>query len=295
MIAYNSKAWFTFIFRIHRFETLRSLAPLLVAITAYAAFIAYGTEFIALYGYKEGLSSLSALYSALGFVLSLLLVFRTNTAYDRWWEGRKLWGGLVNVTRNLALEGASLARDLPAGDGTGDKYNTFLRHFPRALMFHLREQRFEMPSDQELHAAVHQPLFISQGILQCIEKMSAAAAHGDLRILRVVPLQQELMNICGACERIKNTPIPFIYSVFLKKFVFLYVMFFPWVFTNTMHGFCVPATAFVLYVFATLELIAEEIENPFNGDPSDLPLEQLCEVMGRSVDQLDPNHGNADG
>ena len=291
MISYDPKAWFTFLFRIHRFETLRYLAPLLAAVAGYTALVIYVEEFSALAVHRKGLSSLATLYSALGFVLSLLLVFRTNTAYDRWWEGRKLWGGLVNVTRNLALEGASLAQGSPTGDETISKYNTYLRQFPKALMFHLREQRFDCPSDEVLHAAAHQPLFISQRVLQYVEKMSAASAQGDLRILRVVPLQQELMNICGACERIKNTPIPFIYSVFLKKFVFVYVMFFPWVYATNMGLSCIPATTFVLYVFATLELIAEEIENPFNGDPHDLPLEQLCEVMARSVDQLD--HGQA--
>lgn len=288
MISYDPKAWFTFLFRIHRFETLRALAPLLAAVAGYAALIIYGADYFAIDAKWDGISSLSTLYSALGFVLSLLLVFRTNTAYDRWWEGRKLWGFLVNVTRNLAIEGASLAKTSSADDAIAARYHMCLRQFPRALMLHLREQRFEMPGDESLHTAKHQPLFLSQSILACIEKMADGAPHGDLRLLRVVPLQQELMNICGACERIKNTPIPFIYSVFLKKFVFVYVMFFPLAYATSMGVLSIPATTFVLYVFATLELIAEAIENPFNGDPHDLPLEQLCDVMTRSVDQLDP-------
>lgn len=285
MISYDPKAWFTFIFRVHRSETLRVLAPLLLAVAGYTAIVVYGPPIIDPAGERLAFGALEIVYSTLGFTVSLLLVFRTNTAYDRWWEGRKLWGQLVNVTRNLGLEAASLFSAAAENAPTKTRYDEYLRLFPRVLMFHLREQRF--PHDDEaLARATHQPLFVSQQILACIEQLGTTHAHMDLRLLRIVPLQQELMNICGACERIKNTPIPFIYSVFIKKFIFVYVMIFPWVYASRLGGLCIVVTVFVLYVLASLELIAEEIENPFNGDPHDLPLEELSEVMRRSVDQL---------
>lgn len=286
MISYDPKAWFTFIFRVHRSETLRVLAPLLLAVAGYAAVVVYWSAFFASESFLQAFRSLEIVYSTLGFTVSLLLVFRTNTAYDRWWEGRKLWGGLVNVTRNLGLEGGSLASQVEPQADIQERFFGYLRIFPRALMFHLRDQRFAH-ANEALAQAAHQPLFVSQEVLRCIEQMAGGHPYTDFRLLRIVPLQQELMNICGACERIKNTPIPFIYSVFIKKFIFVYVMIFPWVYSSRMSGLCVVATVFVLYVLASLELIAEEVENPFNGDAHDLPLEQLCEVMGRSMDQLE--------
>lgn len=104
MIAYNPKEWFTFIFRIHKADTIQRLFPMLFFIGLYAAAIVF-LELNILQLSKENMAkNLTVIHSLLGLVLSLLLVFRTNTAYDRWWEGRRLWGQLVNTSRNLAIK-----------------------------------------------------------------------------------------------------------------------------------------------------------------------------------------------
>ena len=104
MIAYNPKDWFTFIFRLHKADTFKRLIPLMIFIAFYALIIAYLEINIFKLGAENKLKNITNLHTLLGFVLSMLLVFRTNTAYDRWWEGRKLWGNLVNSSRNLALK-----------------------------------------------------------------------------------------------------------------------------------------------------------------------------------------------
>jgi putative membrane protein len=96
----------------------------------------------------------------------------------------------------------------------------------------------------------------------------------------------KLMDVCGGCERIKNTPIPFTYSVFIKKFIFLYVMIFPIVYSTQLNFLVAPVTMFVLYVLASIELIAEEIENPFNDDESDLPTEAMSKNIKISTEEL---------
>jgi putative membrane protein len=113
-----------------------------------------------------------------------------------------------------------------------------------------------------------------------------AVAQGHLtenQLLHLQPELSDLMNVCGACERIKTTPIPFSYSVFLKKFVFYYVMIFPVVYAPSMGYAVVPVTAFILYVLASVELIAEEIEDPFHGDPNVLPTAEMASKIEETV------------
>lgn len=111
MVSYNTKDWFTFIFRFHKADTFRKLFPVMIAIGFYASIIGYlEVEYWQLSS-KSYLTNITVMHSMLGFVISLLLVFRTNTAYDRWWEGRKHWGSLVNNSRNLALKLAAILED----------------------------------------------------------------------------------------------------------------------------------------------------------------------------------------
>lgn len=111
MISYNPKDWITFIFRFHKADTFRKLLPLMVLIGIYSGLIAYlELEYWHLPD-DSHVKNISMMHGMLGFVISLLLVFRTNTAYDRWWEGRKLWGALVNNSRNLALKLHAILKD----------------------------------------------------------------------------------------------------------------------------------------------------------------------------------------
>ena len=104
MIAYNPKDWFSFIFKFHKADTFRALFVMLILMGAYTGVIAYLELEVFQLGKDSNVKNLNLLHNLLGFVLSLLLVFRTNTAYDRWWEGRKLWGSLVNNSRNIAIK-----------------------------------------------------------------------------------------------------------------------------------------------------------------------------------------------
>src|SRR5687767_8853596 len=106
MIKYNPKTWFRHIIAFHKSDTVYMLWKELIYIGGFTLFLAYLE--INFWHFGEGLSSLMQVYSIVGFVLSMLLVFRTNSAYDRWWEGRRKWGDLVNNTRNLAIKIGSM-------------------------------------------------------------------------------------------------------------------------------------------------------------------------------------------
>jgi ion channel-forming bestrophin family protein len=93
-------------------------------------------------------------------------------------------------------------------------------------------------------------------------------------------------DVCGACERIKNTPIPFSYNLFIKKFIFVYIMTLPFGFVFSLGYFVIPVVGFIFYVLASLELIAEEIEDPFGNDNNDLPMKKISENIRKSIEEI---------
>ena len=283
MISYNPKEWFTFIFRFHKADTVRKLGPLLIGICVYSFFIAYlELEYWKLSD-KSYVKNIPVMHSLLGFVISMLLVFRTNTAYDRWWEGRKLWGSLVNNSRNLALK---LTVILPSEEKAQRSFfRKMIPAYAFALHNHLRREQTRLELfDGEEHKHVfnsidkekHIPNQIARLIYQHIQNL-----HRDKKISgeQLIFLNTELSSftdICGACERIKNTPIPYSYSVFLKKFIFFYIMSLPFGYVFQLGYYVIPVVAFIFYVLASLEIIAEEIEDPFGGDENDVPTDKLA-------------------
>lgn len=97
---------------------------------------------------------------------------------------------------------------------------------------------------------------------------------------------QSFTDICGACERIKNTPIPYSYSAFIKKFIFIYIITLPIGYVFSLSYYVIPVVAFIFYVLASLELIAEEIEDPFGGDENDLPTAKLALNIHNNIAEI---------
>jgi len=290
MVSYNPKEWFSFIFRFHKTDTSRKLLWLILAFCAYALLIAWLEGSVFHFLETTHLRNISILHSLLGFVISLLLVFRTNTAYDRWWEGRKQWGALVNNSRNLAIK-------LSAILGDDEENCSFFRNtipaYAAALRDHLRNDitRIELfdnnpaLADQIDHQK-HIPNQLAGMMLhRVMELHRAGRISGDQLIILNAELQS-FTDICGACERIKNTPIPYSYAVFIKKFIFFYVMSLPLGYVFSMGYLIVPVTGFVFYVIASLELIAEEIEDPFGKDANDLPTDKIAHNIQVHIHEL---------
>ncbi len=269
----------------------RKLLPLLVAIGAYAGGVAWLELDVLKLGQSSYVKNVSLIHTLLGFAISMLLVFRTNTAYDRWWEGRKQWGALVNNSRNLALK---LHAFLPAG---AEVHRAFFRNiiprFATELRMLLQKEETRYLLDEQPHPEIpylegarHAPMQIAFLMQQ---KISALQRDGLLSMEHLLLLNNELaafMDICGACERIKNTPIPYSYSAFLKKFIFIYVITLPIGYVFSLGYLVVPITVLLLYVLGSLELIAEEIEDPFGKDTNDLPMERMSENIEKNIAEL---------
>lgn len=231
------------------------------------------------------------MHSLLGFAISMLLVFRTNTAYDRWWEGRKLWGSLVNNSRNLAVKiNSILSRE-------DEKNRTFFKKiiplFANELCIHLQNEKTRLALDVDPHPEIagfdsskHIPNQIVVLMMNKIHLLHRDKYISDYQLLFLNNELQSFLDICGACERIKNTPIPYSYSAFIKKFIFFYVITLPLGFALSLGYLTIPVVIFIFYVLASLEIIAEEIEDPFGKDDNDLPMQKIATTIGKNVQDI---------
>ncbi|GAA4318827.1 bestrophin family protein [Flaviaesturariibacter amylovorans] len=290
MISYNPKDWIRFIFDLHRSDTLVRLLPLLTGTGLYAAGIVWCLQHWVADPANSPLRQLSVLHGLLGFAISILVVFRTNTAYDRWWEGRRQWGALVNNSRNFAIK---LNAMLPGDD---DRNRTFFKQllprFAHELMIHLQSEETRYSLDEQPHPEIpdfdrrkHVPNQVASLLASRLAALHRQGTLSDTQLLLLNGELSSLLDICGACERIKNTPIPYSYSAFIKKFIFFYVLSLPVGYGLGLQYWIVPVTLFVLYVLASLELIAEEIEDPFGKDTNDLPMGRLVDTIRRNVQE----------
>ena len=282
MIKYNPKDWFSLIFEFHRSDTLRKLIYILIIYGVYAGLIVFFEI------HNPTFKSTIEIHSLLGFVLGLLLVFRTNTAYDRWWEARKLLGALVNTSRNLALKVNSF---LPENER--DKKTLFaqqISNYCYSLKNHLRDQRkieeLELSdglTEQELHPINHIPNYIAQKIYTYTKDMYQKKYVTDNIYLTLDEQVKQFTDIVGGCERIKKTPIPYSYNLFLKKFIFVYTMTLPLGLATRFDYWSIPISIFVLYILCSLEILAAEIEDPFGEDANDLPVDDICATIKKNI------------
>ena len=279
MITYNPKSWWGLIFKFHKSDTFRRLLPIMLTIAVYTELVSY-LNLKVLPGY---LHSTTVIHSLLGFVISLLLVFRTNTAYERWWEGRRFWGQLVNTSRNLALK---LNTYLPDPHPRRARLSRTIAQFAAVLKEHLRDQHWT-----GVGPINHGPNAVSADLFDQIESLRR---KGDLTPWQSLQLNNDLSalaDICGGCERIKKTPIPYSYNLFIKKFIFAYIVTMPFLFTPEFGWWTALFTTFMFYVLGSLEILAEEVENPFGTDANDLPTDEIAQTIERNVREILAGNG----
>jgi putative membrane protein len=286
MTSYNPKDWISFIFYFSKADTFRKLIPMIFIIGIYSAIIAYlEIEYWHL-PESSHVKNISIMHGMLGFVISLLLAYRTNTAYDRWWEGRKMWGGLVNSSRNLAIKLAAILTD------EKDKayFRKMIPSYASILHKHLNDsdtgkQLFD-DVDLEIEHHKHRPNQIAKFLFHKVNDLYISKKITGNQLIILNNELQSFTDICGACERIKNTPIPYSYSAFIKKFIFIYVLTLPFGYVFSLGYFVIPVVVFIFYVLASLELIAEEIEDPFGVDANDLPTKKIAENIKKHIEEI---------
>jgi putative membrane protein len=274
MVLYNPKDWWRLIFTFHKSDTFRRTFPGIIGVAIYTGLINYLEKEILAVEFTNTLN----IHSLVGFVLSLLLVFRTNSAYERWWEGRKIWGSFVNNSRNLALKIDALITD----QKVKTTFSILISNYILAAKDHLQDKAdYKLLRETEKYPLAyyskfkHLPNAIAKAMYKEIQELRNAGVLSDEQLLYLNLELKSFTDNIGACERIKKTPIPFSYNIFIKKVIFLYVFTMPIGFVQTFDYWAMPIVALVFYIFSSIELIAEEIEDPFGEDANDLPINDI--------------------
>ncbi len=271
--------WLSFLMPSAQAPVARRLWISVSLMTLYAAAV-YALDF---FFFHEKLIIHPQLHALLGAVLGLFLGFRTNTAYDRWWEGRKLWGQLVNESRNLAIKVQAFRR-IEKDDAK--LFDRLLINFARALKEHLREgirpKQLSVYKDMAFEPK-HVPSHIA---FQLRELAAIWADKGQIDRFGELMLDRHisaLMDICGSCERIRRTPLAYSYISYIRQGIALYAVTLPWGLVYELTYWMIPAVAMVSYFLIGIEMIAEEVEEPFGRSIDDLMLDDICKTIDTTV------------
>jgi putative membrane protein len=228
-------------------------------------------------------------------VLGLLLVFRTNTAYERFWEGRKAWGTLVNTVRNLSRQIlVAISEHQPKDRQAKVAAVKLLPAFAIALKLHLRsepvnaELEANLSSEQfhRLKTMNHPPLEIAFWISSYLQEQAQQDKLDRYQLSDMVQLLNYMIDVVGICERILRTPIPLAYSIHLKQLLMIYSLSLPFQMVDQLEWMTGPIVALISFTLLGIEEIGIQIEDPFGHDANDLPLDNICNNMMRNIEDL---------
>lgn len=277
-MSYNPDKWASHLFDIDGSLVRETMGRVIVC-------VAWATVVVVLYDFGPEFFDNMAIYETahamIGPSLGLLLVFRTNASYDRFWEGRKMWGGIVNETRNLSRQVETwFAKDRELAMTT-IRWTIGWAH---ATKNRLRGIATVGPAELGLPAAdvqaventSHIPLAIARKLTGLIHEARQRELIDSLQLTALDQNVQLLIDYCGACERIRSTPAPFGYVVHLRRALIIYCLTLPLALVRQYHWEAIIATLLISFILFGIEEIGVEIENPFDQTINDLPLEKIC-------------------
>ena len=284
----DRRQWFRILVRI-RGSVIPAILPRVLFCSGFGVLISR----LYAWGWPVSWIALSSIVPSI--VLGLLLVFRTNTAYERFWEGRKLWGSLVNTTRNLARQIWVAIEETSQVDREAKVATLHLLvAFAVAMKLHLRcqpldrefaslvtEQQF-----QQLQGMNHPPLEVAFWIADYLQSQHNQHRINTYQLAATMVLLNQMVDVLGGCERILKTPIPLAYSIHLKQLLLLYCLALPFQLVEPVGWWTGLVTGLISFTVFGIEEIGIEIENPFGTDPNDLPLDTICHTMERNIEDL---------
>lgn len=286
MLTYDPKAWFHVLCSVRGTAIVpvaQRLVPLgLLTIGVYVA------DQLAHRFWNLGLPVINPLaHQIMGVTLSLLIVFRTNTAYERFWEGRKLWGSILNNARNL-VRGATVYGG-PCPD-LGD----LVTAYALALKQHLRGstdlsslvEYISEPDCERLAGFANPPSVLAHELSAWVHRQRQAGRLEFMQADRLESYVAALVNDQGGCERILRTPIPFTYAAHIKQMMLLYLISLPLVLVPNMDWTAIPTFFVIAFGLLGIEEAGVEIEDPFGTDLNDLPLDTICATIARDARAL---------
>jgi ion channel-forming bestrophin family protein len=270
-------------------SVIPAIFPRVIFCSLFGLFISYLHSL----GFKVGWPILSSVVPSI--VLGLLLVFRTNTAYERFWEGRKLWGVIVNTSRNLARTiWVSIKENNPEDRKNKIQALRLLIAFAVGTKLHLRSQDVQeellslVPQKfhENLTSANNRPLEIAFLISDYLQEQNERNCVSIYQVTAMFKQLDLMIEGLGGCERILKTPIPLAYAIHLKQLLLIYCISLPFQMVMELHWWTGLIVGLISFTVFGIEEIGIEIENPFGNDPNDLPLDTICQTMQRNIEDL---------
>jgi ion channel-forming bestrophin family protein len=287
-VIWKQRTWFRLALQLHG-----SVVPAVLPRTLLYGLFAALLVVLHQNGLSFNVSSSASLL--LNLVLGLLLVFRTNTAYERFWEGRRLWGSMINISRNLARhiwvnilekdpqdrieKRAALNLIVAFSVATKNQLRQeFVNEELLPLLSSTRYQSLKLMNNPALEIAFWMQDYLQQQYYRrCLDSYQLANMN---------KLINDLIDCLGGCERILKTPIPMAYAIHLKQLLLVYCLILPFQFVQDVGWLTVPIVIIISFTLFGIEEIGIEIENPFGRDANDLQLDAFCETMKRNTDDL---------
>ena len=226
-------------------------------------------------------------------LLALLLILRTNTGYERWWEARKLWGGIVNQSRNLAIKGLEYGSEDPSWRDHFVRWSAAFSHVAKRSLRGQRsapelERLLGAREAQQLLRAEHMPSYVARRLASLLaqarrERSWSAMGPGEDDGFSFIEIDREratLIDHIGGCERILKTPHPRIHSIKLRRVILLYLLGLPLAIADSSVALMSIVTMLVAYPVLAIDQIGHELENPFDEHrASHLPLTSICDTI----------------
>jgi ion channel-forming bestrophin family protein len=285
MIIKEKRNWFRMLF-VWQGSVLPEILPRLVALLLLSGLVVFFRgQFFA---YKVSLNP--APFTLIGIALAIFLGFRNNASYDRFWEGRKLWGALLIDARSLARQAITMS-GLPAGSERVNYFIRLLIAFTYALKHQLRKtdpgpdlERLLPPElAQAVQKAKFRPIRLLQEMSTWVQQLKTEGYLDSITQTTFDHNLNQLSNIVGGCERIASTPIPYTYNVLLHRTVYIYCFLLPFGLVDSIGWMTPIMVVFVGYTFMALDAIVTEIEEPFGEDPNDLALNTISQTIETSL------------
>lgn len=277
--------WFLMLFE-WRGSVLRTILPRLMLVFGLSVWVVWSSGHIGRYRIPLDIAP----FTLSGLAISIFLGFRNSASYERFWEGRKLWGSLLNVSRSLARQGLTWSR-LSREDPRMQEWLALLAACCHALRHQLRgtdaadeiRRLLPAPVAERVLAATFRPSLVMEMMGEWVAARSQEGRFGEIIVSAFDRNLNELSEVIGGCERLLNTPLPFGYAVIIHRTVYVYCALLPFGLLDSI-GYMTPFLAtFIAYTFIALDTLAEELEEPFGTDYNDLPLDWLSANIEAAV------------
>ncbi|WP_313612865.1 bestrophin family ion channel [Agrobacterium sp.] len=280
----RDKPGFFRLFFIFRLSVMERIYPQLLFVMGLSALVVSG------HLYKPDIipSAAGAPFALIGIALSIFLGFRNNACYDRWWEARKLWGHLVAINRDLPRQ--TLLLEVRGPDAIKARLRLLYLSiiFTQKLVDHLRDGNTSTAALQRsldeqdlkaIHSARNAPEHITYLMGETLAQLRQSNVISDIEFSMFDRTIGEISGVLTACERLRNTPVPFGYTLLLHRTAYLFCFLLPFGFADAL-GFATPlAAGVVAYAFFGLDALSEELEEPFGTSPNDLPIAAIATMI----------------